>query len=99
MNTLVLYLAMVALGYIVGNKTAKGKQLAWPGKIQSAAILALVFLMGTNIGSDERVVGSLGTIGLKAFFVTMGSIAGSVLFAFLARKLVKLNRKGLSDNE
>lgn len=99
MKTLALYLGMAAIGYVVGNKTSKGKHYTWPGKLQAAAILGLVFFMGTNIGSDERVVGSLGTIGLKALLITMGAIAGSVLFAFLARKLVKLDRKGLDENE
>ncbi len=99
MKTLALYLGMAAIGYIVGNKTSKGKHYTWPGKLQSAAILGLVFFMGTNIGSDERVVVSLGTIGLKALLITLGAIGGSVCFAHIARRLVKLNRKGLGENE
>lgn len=99
MKLLILYFGIVAVGYIVGNKKAKGKHFAWTGTIQNAAILLLVFFMGTNIGSDERVVGSLGTIGLKALAITIGAMVGSLAMTFLARKLVRLNKKGVSENE
>jgi uncharacterized membrane protein YbjE (DUF340 family) len=43
------------------------------------AIIALVFVMGARMGSNQEVVTNLGTIGLEALFMTVAIMAGSVL--------------------
>lgn len=100
MNSLLLYLAMLALGCLVGAKfMSNEKEHSWIGKLQFMAIMVLIFTMGIRIGADERVIASLKDIGVYAFILTIFAMAGSVLFVFLARKWMKLDREGLKQND
>ena len=87
---------MAVIGYFVGTglREKKGRK-PFASKAATVSVLCLVFIMGTRIGSDERVIDNLGSIGLNAFILTMATFAGSILFVFLARKLVGINRKGI----
>lgn len=98
MKLLVLYLGMAVLGYFVGKGIReKNGRKPVAAKAATVAVLCLVFLMGSRIGSDERVVANLSTIGVNAFILTMATFIGSVLFVFLARKLVGIDRKGIKS--
>lgn len=98
MKLLALYLGMATIGYFVGQKISK-KQGKKPvaAKAATVTVLCLVFVMGSRIGSDERVVSNLSSIGLNAFIITMATFIGSILFIFLARKLVGIDRKGIKS--
>lgn len=91
---------MALLGYFIGaGLKKKNVELGWIGKVTTVAVVALVYVMGSRIGSDERVVGSLDSIGLIAFIIAMASFIGSVLFVFLARKLMGIDRKGIRNSD
>ena len=100
MSSLILYLAMLALCVLVGSK-AKAKENSYPliGKLQFVAIMVLIFTMGILIGADERVIASLKDIGVYSLVITIFAMSGSVLFVFLARKLLKLNKEGMRDHD
>ena len=93
-----LYLGMAVIGYFVG-KRIREKQGRRPvaAKAATVAVLCLVFVMGSRIGSDDRVVANLSTIGVNAFILTIATFIGSILFVFLARKLVGIDRKGIKS--
>lgn len=100
MTSLLLYLGMIVLGSIVGNKVmSREKEYKWVGKVQVVAIIVLIFTMGMRIGADERVVKSLKSIGLSAFVITLFTMTGSVLAVFLVRRLMKLDRRGESKDD
>lgn len=86
------------IGYFVG-KRIREKQGRRPvaAKAATVAVLCLVFVMGSRIGSDDRVVANLSTIGVNAFILTIATFIGSILFVFLARKLVGIDRKGIKS--
>jgi len=98
LKLLVLYLGMAVIGYFVG-KRIREKQGRRPvaAKAATVAVLCLVFVMGSRIGSDDRVVANLSTIGVNAFVLTIATFIGSILFVFLARKLVGIDRKGIKS--
>lgn len=98
MKLLVLYLGMAVIGYFVGKEIRKKNgRTPVAAKAATVAVLSLVFVMGSRIGSDERVVANLSTIGVNAFILTMATFIGSILFVFLARKLVGIDRKGIKS--
>lgn len=100
MNSLILYLLMLAAGWAVGSKfMAKDKPYRWIGILQYAAIIILVFAMGMRIGADDRVIESLGSIGIYAVVMTVFAMVGSVLAVFLARKWMGLDRKGVKQDD
>lgn len=95
MDVLILYLSLCLVGYFIGaflkkrNIVLKGASV-----IQTVALVALVFVMGARIGSEDEIVRSLDTIGLKAFVITMFIMAGTVLAAFVVRKLLGFDKRG-----
>jgi len=100
LELLVLYLGMAVLGYFAGVSLKKKKvKLDWIGKVTTIAVVALVYVMGSRIGSDERVIANLDSIGLIAFAIVAASFAGSVLFVFLARKLMGIDKRGIRSND
>jgi hypothetical protein len=96
MKLLFLYLGMAILGYFVGSRlrNAKGPWSLF-SKAATLSVFILVFIMGSRIGGDPRVLESLGSIGLTALFITLACFVGSVAFVFLARKWMGIDKKGM----
>lgn len=100
MKLLVLYLGMAFLGYFVGAKfTDKEKNYKWTNKVTTVCLIILIFTMGARIGSDERVISSLQTIGIKAAAITVFAFLGSVMGCFAVRKLFRIDRKGVKVDD
>jgi len=86
---------MLIFGTITGRLIKrKNTQIKGLGKIQTVLIMLLIFLIGARIGSDERLIDSVGTIGVSALVVTIATMCGSVLAIFVMRKCLKIDRKG-----
>jgi uncharacterized membrane protein YbjE (DUF340 family) len=58
------------------------------------ALMILVLLMGMRMGSNEEVIGNMGTIGLTALLMTAVMMAMSILAITLTRKLMHIDRYG-----
>ncbi len=98
---LILYLALVALGAFLGSRPQiQSLPMPWLGRFQTAALLLLIVTLGAELGSNEEIISSLGTIGLNALAVTLTSMVGSMLAVHALRKyLLKLNAQGRSCQE
>ena len=95
MQDLILYLGMAAIGYILASRVRQHREkFRWTGKVQTAAIIILVFTMGARMGSNSEVIENLTSIGLYAFIFTVVVMATCVIFITLSRKLVRVNRYG-----
>lgn len=91
---------MAVLGYFAGaGLKKKNVELGWISKVTTIAVVALVYVMGSRIGSDERVIANLDSIGLIAFAIVAASFLGSVLFVFLARKLMGIDKRGIRNSD
>lgn len=100
MVLLILYLGMALIGYLVGAKyTDKEKDYSWTNKVTTGCLIVLIFTMGARIGSDERVISSLQTIGIKAAVITFFAFAGSISACFIVRKLFRIDRKGVKIDD
>lgn len=96
LGLLVLYLGMAVIGYVVGAKfTDKEKNYSWTNKVTTGCLIILIFTMGARIGSDERVINSLQTIGIKAAVITAFTFAGSMLGCYAVRKIFRIDKKGV----
>ena len=95
LQSLALYVGVIALGVFLGSRKAvREKNLKWLGPLQTCALIFLILALGVEIGADEQVISSLGTIGLSALVVTLLALVGSVLAVFGIRKLLRLDREG-----
>lgn len=87
MADIILYIGIIIVSGIVGSKIRAYKdRLGWTSKVQTCAIVMLVVLMGSRMGSNEEVIYNLGTIGLAALVMTLAMMGGSLICLFLARK-------------
>lgn len=95
--SLLLYIGMLAMGVLVGSrKSVQSRELPWLGRVQFVALIALIAVLGVEIGADDKVISSLGEIGLSALIITVFALAGSILCVSLVRRLLKLDREGRS---
>lgn len=96
---LILYIALVALGILVGGRRLWGERVvSFLGKLQLVSLLALILALGIRLGADEQVVASLGQIGLSALTIAVFSMLGSLAAVTLLRRLVlHLDRYGRRD--
>jgi len=74
----------LAIGVMVGFFVRK-KQLilAWNNKITNVAIYALLFFLGIGIGTNDDLLRNLPVLGVKALYLTVFALLGSVLAAKL----------------
>lgn len=82
-----IFLALV-LGYLTARLMIFPQ--SWRKPIQKIGILALfllLFFMGISLGADAQIISSLPTVGLKAIFISLGTILGSIACVWLVTKL------------
>lgn len=100
MKLLVLYLGICLIGYFVGSYLRrKEKKVTVTGKIQTIMLIVILFVMGARLGSDDKVINSLGTIGVTAFVITILTLVFSVAAVFFTRKMLGINKKGEKVND
>ena len=96
MTDVIMYLSFCVVGYVLGIPLRKVKdKLKWVGTAQSASVIALVFIMGIRIGSNEQIVGNLGSYGVYSAIYTLVILFMSALAVSIVRRLLKMNRYGL----
>lgn len=79
----------LALGVIIGWSDILPKGIfAWTSRISMVGLVVLLFSMGLSIGSNSMILGSLDTLGLKAFLLALGSIIGSVFLAWFLQQRI-----------
>ena len=101
LTNLVIYLALVVLGAFIGSRPGvRSRPMPWLGRFQTAALLLLIFTLGAELGANEEIVSSLGSIGLNAFVITITSMIGSMLAVHALRKyILKMDAFGRTAQE
>ncbi len=96
LTSLATYVAFVAAGALIGSRKAvRSRRLAWLGKIQFAALMIMVAMLGIKLGANDEVIPALGQIGLTALVITLLAMIGSLLAVHLLRRFVlKLDHYG-----
>ncbi|AOY77007.1 LysO family transporter [Clostridium formicaceticum] len=98
MNIL-LYLAILILGAVIGYKNVFGSFLSEKiGVIQNCALLFLLLIMGISIGIDENVIQYFGVIGYQSMILAIFSIVGSILAVKIIAKKVLGQEEGIEDD-
>lgn len=90
MFTIILIMATgIGLGWLL-----RGKKMPFLGRLTDFLIWVLLFLLGVEVGSDDRIVEGLATLGAEAAAVAFAGVAGSALLAW---GLWKWAKKGKED--
>ncbi len=83
---------IMAFGILTGWLLRRRK-LHLLGKIISLLIWTLLFLLGVEVGGDDRIVKGIASLGLEAVVITLGGLTGCSLFAFLLWRLTLMVRR------
>lgn len=67
----------ILIGYLSRKHTFHGI-----GRFITALIWMLLFLLGEEVGSNQQIIESMGTLGLEALTIALASILGSCLTAW-----------------
>lgn len=95
MFDLILYLSVAVIGYLVGSRSRNRKGITeQTGRIQTFAIIILIFTMGMRMGSNDQAMENLNSIGLYAFIMTVAIIFCSVAAITISRKFFRLDKFG-----
>lgn len=95
MSDLALYLGVAVIGYFAGSRLRHAAGIIrWTGRLQNAAIVVLIFTMGTRMGANRQVIENLNSIGLYALIMTVFIMAFSAAAITLARKIMGVDRQG-----
>lgn len=70
--------AGIAIGWCL-----RSRKLPYLGRITNMLIWALLFLLGVEVGGDERIVKGIASLGVEAVVVAMAGVAGSAVLALL----------------
>ena len=100
MKLLLFYIGFCVIGYFTGSYFRKtGKKMKAVGKLQMILLFGLLFTMGARLFANDRVLNSLGQIGISAFIMTVLAMTGSLAAVLITRKVLKYNRKGVRRND
>ena len=64
----------IGLGYMLRRQS-----FPWINKAITALIWLLLFLLGIEVGHNERIIRSLPTLGIEAFVIALACVLGSCL--------------------
>lgn len=67
----------IGLGYLLRRQS-----LSWINKAITALIWLLLFLLGIEVGQNERIIRSLPTLGVEAFVIAIVCVLGSCVAAW-----------------
>lgn len=86
---ILIYASIIALGGFIGyRRLLKPAVMNRLDTLQNISLLLLLFIMGVNIGLDESVIRSFGTIGYQAVVLAGCSIVCSVICVRLVSRLI-----------
>lgn len=84
---IVVFVVML-LGGAVGYALRR-RPLSCLSRLVSLLVWLLLFLLGLEVGGNPHVLSSLPTLGLRALFLTLGALLGSVGGAWLLWRMVR----------
>ncbi len=93
-----LYFGLMALGWILSNRgLIHSKLMSKISVIQTIILFGLILIMGIRVGMDEQVVSSIGKIGIMAAAFAFLTSGFSILFVYIARKKLIVDKTITGD--
>ena len=94
LKIVMIMLCGIGTGYLLRNQ-----KMSFIGRIITALIWVLLFLLGIEVGSNPSIVNGLQTLGLEAIVLTLGGSIGSAIFAWALWRSVTAKQKDKTSVE
>jgi uncharacterized membrane protein YbjE (DUF340 family) len=72
---------MMACGIVAGRLLRK-RRLAWLSPLTTVLIWALLFLLGIEVGGDDRIIHSMSRLGAEGVAIALAASLGSASLAW-----------------
>lgn len=82
-------IAVMFVGIAIGYMLRRWQWVKYIGTTTMATIVALLFVMGGEIGGNEAVMRNLPRLGGDAVLIALATVAGSVVAARAVYNIVK----------
>jgi uncharacterized membrane protein YbjE (DUF340 family) len=84
-----LTVVLMMFGGILCGYLLRKKQVPHVQQVTTVLIWVLLFLLGLNIGSNEQIIYSIGSLGIEALLITVFATFGSLIGAWLLWRKVR----------
>lgn len=86
-----IVIAFIFIGMLLGYAVRK-KTTEWLSRLLTLLVWVLLFLMGIEVGGNDRIMQALPTLGVEALLLSVLATLGSSAAAWLLWKYI--NKKG-----
>lgn len=84
-----IMLAGIGIGFLLRKHRFSGIN-----HIITILIWLLLFLLGTEVGSNRRIVEGIASLGIEALLITLACVVGSCIFAWALWKILQKGKEG-----
>lgn len=72
---------LIMMAGIAVGRLLRHRKLTYLPQVTNMFIWVLLFLLGVEVGGDERIVKGMASLGLEAAVLALAGVAGSALLA------------------
>ncbi len=81
------------LGGVVIGALLRKRDCSWTSKAITVLIWLLLFLLGVEVGGNTKIIAALPVLGLDALTISVASILGSCVCAWLLWRYIQKRRR------
>lgn len=88
LTIIIIMFCGIALGRLLRHR-----KLPWLGIATNVLIWLLLFLLGIEVGNDDRIIRGIASLGLEALVIALAGVAGGAILSLLLWRYTSKNRK------
>ena len=88
LTIIIIMFCGIALGRLFRHR-----KLPWLGVATNVLIWLLLFLLGIEVGNDDRIIRGIASLGLEALVIALAGVAGGAVLSLLLWRYAAKNRK------
>ncbi len=88
LTIIIIMFCGIALGRLLRNR-----KLPWLGVATNVLIWLLLFLLGIEVGNDDRIIRGIASLGLEALVIALAGVAGGAVLSLLLWRYTSKNKK------
>lgn len=88
LTIIIIMFCGIALGRLLRHR-----KLPWLGIATNVLIWLLLFLLGIEVGNDDRIIRGIASLGLEALVIALAGVAGGAVLSLLLWRYTSKNRK------
>ena len=88
LTIIIIMFCGIALGRLLRHR-----KLPWLGIATNVLIWLLLFLLGIEVGNDDRIIRGIASLGLEALVIALAGVVGGAVLSLLLWRYTSKNRK------